>query len=35
MNLTPWDVESRQVFTADGVFMTLYAGEGGQRIRNL
>ena len=35
MNLTPWDVESRQVFTADGVFMTLYAGAGVARIRDL
>ena len=29
--LTPWDVQSRQIFTADGAWMTLYAGQGGGR----
>lgn len=27
--LTPWDVQSRQIFSVDGVWMTLYAGQGG------
>lgn len=27
--LTPWDVQSRRIFTPDGKWMTLYAGEGG------
>ncbi len=27
--LTPWDVQSRQVYTDDGPWMTLYAGAGG------
>lgn len=27
--LTPWDVQSRRVFTADGPWPALYAGEGG------
>ena len=34
MNLTPWDVQSKQVHTTDDVAPTLYAGEktfwGGQ-----
>jgi len=29
--LTPWDVQSRQIFTIDGAWMTLYAGQGGGR----
>ena len=29
--LTPWDVQSRQIFTVDGPFYTLYAGQGGGR----
>lgn len=27
MNLTPWDVQSKQVFTTDGVAPTLWSGE--------
>lgn len=27
--LTPWDVQSRRVYTADGAWPALYAGEGG------
>lgn len=27
--LTPWDVQSRRVFTADGAWPALYGGEGG------
>lgn len=27
--MTPWDVQIRQIFTADGSWMTLYAGQGG------
>ena len=27
--LTPWDVQSRRVFTADGTWPALYGGEGG------
>lgn len=35
-NLTPWDVQSRHIFTIDGPFYALYAGQGGgQRIRDL
>ena len=34
MNLTPWDCQSKQVYTTDGVAPTLWAGEqsywGGQ-----
>lgn len=30
-NLTPWDVQSRHIFTTDGPFYALYAGEGGGR----
>ena len=29
--LTPWDVQSRQIYTTDGPWFTLYAGEGGGR----
>ena len=29
--LTPWDVQSRQIFTPNGTWYTLYAGEGGGR----
>ncbi len=29
--LTPWDVQSRQIYTPDGPWFTLYAGEGGGR----
>jgi site-specific DNA-cytosine methylase len=29
--LTPWDVQSRQIYSADGPWMTLYAGQGGGR----
>ena len=29
--LTPWDVQSRQIYTEDGPWMTLYAGQGGGR----
>ena len=32
MTLNPWDVQSRQIFTTDGVFYALYAGEGGQGL---
>ena len=35
MNLTLWDVQSRHIFKTDGPFMSLYAGQGGQRIRDL
>ena len=28
--LTPWDVQSRRVFTADGQWPALYGGEGGE-----
>jgi hypothetical protein len=31
MNLTSWDVQSRHIFTTDGPFMALYAGQGGGR----
>ena len=27
MNLTPWDVQSKQIHTTDGVAPTLYAAE--------
>lgn len=27
MNLTPWDVQSKQIYTTDGVAPSLYAGE--------
>lgn len=27
MNLNPWDVQSKQIHTADGVAPTLYSGE--------
>lgn len=30
-NLTPWYVQSRRIFTIDGPFMELYAGQGGGR----
>ena len=34
MNLTPWDVQSKQIYTTDGVAPTLYSGQssywGGQ-----
>lgn len=30
-NLTPWDVQSRHIFTIDGPFYALYAGQGGGR----
>lgn len=29
--LTPWDVQSRQIYSDDGPWMTLYAGQGGGR----
>ena len=29
--LTPWDVQSRQIYRDDGPWMTLYAGQGGGR----
>lgn len=27
MNLTPWDIQCKQIFTIDGVSPTLWAGE--------
>ena len=30
-NLTPWDVQSRHIFSEDGPFQALYAGQGGGR----
>ena len=30
-NLTPWDVQSRRIFTIDAPFMDLYSGQGGGR----
>ena len=38
MNLTPWDVQSKQIHTTDGVAPTLYAAEktwGGAFSNNL
>lgn len=29
--LNPWDVQSREIMSADGVWYSLYAGEGGGR----
>ena len=29
--LTPWDVQSRRIFSADGTWPSLYGGEGGGR----
>lgn len=27
MNLTPWDVQSKQIYTTDGIAPALWAGE--------
>lgn len=27
MNLTPWDVQSKQIYTTDGIAPPLYSGE--------
>ena len=27
MNLTPWDVQSKQIYTTDGVSPPIYSGE--------
>ena len=27
MNLTPWDVQSKQIYTIDGIAPPLYSGE--------